>query len=487
MKRVFFQIWPKISRNELCIATILLVFALAIRLFLFWYPKQFVFDEVYFIKFVSDYMSHAFYFDQHPPLGKLLLYVFGTLIGFNGPSQIHTIGENFLNNAYFYLRLLPIVCGSLLAAVIFFLARTLKMSLPVAILAGIAVVFENSLVVNSRLVLLDMFLLLFGFFGLLFYFKFREKRKENTSKNKILLFKILSIIFLTFSFCIKWTGLSYIAIAGAIELYPTIKKYFDKIAWREIRKDLLNISIYFLFIPIIIYVSIFYFHFGLLYKSGSGDAFMSQQFQSTLIKEAATSTNNIKEQSNISQSVKASIQNVNKLPFLVKFFELNEIMYKANATMNATHSYSSKWYTWPLDIRGIYYWNGDENRMIYLLGNPFIYWLGTMSVLLCLAWSIKERFRDKLGNFILFGYFLNLLPFMLIGRVMFLYHYFTALIFSILCLGYILDKIQNKKRKIILVSAILLVFISSFLYFSPLTYGIKDANIFNRFWLASWR
>jgi dolichyl-phosphate-mannose-protein mannosyltransferase len=179
-------------------------------------------------------------------------------------------------------------------------------------------------------------------------------------------------------------------------------------------------------------------------------------------------------------------------------------MYQTNAGMNATHPNSSKWYTWPIMKRSVFYWQGNSgdgtetNAYIYLLGNPFIYWLGSLTMIFTILYIIiklilhKAISRDpntsKLLLFIIVGFLANWLPFALIGRVMFLYHYEVALIFSIIAITYWVGALQPKNKKIV---SIFLVFVTliSFIYWSPLTYGLPLDNdqLKQRMWLPGWR
>jgi dolichyl-phosphate-mannose-protein mannosyltransferase len=100
----------------------------------------------------------------------------------------------------------------------------------------------------------------------------------------------------------------------------------------------------------------------------------------------------------------------------------------------------------------------------------------------------SEALRNKLWLFIVIGYLVNYLPFIFIGRVMFLYHYEAALIFTILGIGYLLDFLKPR-TKIICIVLILAIALTAFIYWSPLTYGlpITDVQLQARMWLASWR
>lgn len=65
--------------------------------------------------------------DVHPPLGKLLLTLAGWLAGFDGEFDFKEIGKDYVEPRvpYVAMRMLPAVCGILLAPAMFL---TLKAS-----------------------------------------------------------------------------------------------------------------------------------------------------------------------------------------------------------------------------------------------------------------------------------------------------------------------------------------------------------------------
>lgn len=433
-----------VSQNKKYIL-IILALSLITRFAFFAYPAETVFDEVHFGKFISGYFTGEYFFDIHPPLGKLLIAGAAKLTDFNPGFSFETIGQKFTDDSYKWLRFLPKLAGALLPVVIFLIALELGISQKFAFLAGLLLVFENSLTVQSRFILLDSFLLLFGFLGILFFLKAKTYRLSPK-------FLFLAGFFLALAGSVKWTGFSFLAI---IMIFYFIKTSNYKT--RVLRLEFFLKGFFLLVVvPFLIYFSIFAIHFSLLDKPGAGLAFHPPNFQ--------------------------------EMNLFSKFVELNTELYESNARLTATHPYTSQWYEWPFMTRSVFYWIEDGAR-IYFLGNPLIYWLSTIAVIYFLINTLKKIKSFSSSHWLLaFGYLLNLLPFIFIGRVMFLYHYLTALIFAILILAYLLDKAKFKHKRIayntILAGSLIL-----FLFFSPLTYGLQTPDWYyeSTVWLPSWR
>src|SRR4030043_2002870 len=138
------------------------IFAFLTRFINLSFPAKVVFDEAQFGLFSTKYYSHQYFFDFHPPLGKMLIALsnfFGEInLSFNFEA-----GMSYGDFNYLVLRLLPALFGSLLVILIYLFVKELGFSRRVAFLAGFLVLFANALIVQSRLILLDAFLVFFIF------------------------------------------------------------------------------------------------------------------------------------------------------------------------------------------------------------------------------------------------------------------------------------------------------------------------------------
>lgn len=456
------------------------------------YPKEAVFDEVHFGKFVSGYLTGEYFFDIHPPLGKLMIAGMAKIASFRPDFDFLSIGEQYPNNQYIWLRLLPALFGSLLAPLVFLLTFRLSRLLWPAVLAAIFIVFENGLLVQSKFILIDSFLLFFGFAA--FYF-FLESRIFFNEGRWGMWACVSAAIASGFALSVKWTAGSFWGLLLAFGSIILCKKIIAVLRRREGKKELLKAVLGYallLFIPLIIYVVLFAVHFNLLARKGPGNAFMSERFQ------------------------RSHISGFPKQDFMDNFYELNLEMLRANKRITDTHSYSSKWYTWPFLLRPVYYWNSDTTvgehswyEKIYFIGNPFVWWFSTITTAYFFMYNLLRGFYyvflrlwKKLQDtsvhtkqifpnifvllFLCSAYLANVLPFIFIGRVMFLYHYLTALVVAIMITAITLA--SRPKPHAVLMGFLIAGTLVGFFAMFPITYGTGLDVSWPRsvFWLKSW-
>ena len=432
---------------------VLLTVGLATRFWGLGTPATVVFDEVHFGRYLSSYFTGNYYFDVHPPLGKLIYAGWAYLWGFT-PAFIFELSASYNGAWALILRGLPAFIGAMLPLIVYAFALDLGYRRKMAALAGFLIAIDGALIGISRLILLDPFLLLFGFAAL---WSYRRGSKTGAAWG---LFIPGALAGLAFS--IKWTGLSFL---GLITLLEIARLWGLGWAFRPI--SMIKVIVALGVVPALIYTLPFWIHFALLTHSGPGDDFMTPAFQATLAgshyaldREALPSLN-----------------------FWEKFLEINQEMFRANARMTTGHPYSSAWYTWPFMLRPIFMWQGGPLERISLIGNPFIWWGSTIAVLTIFQATLWLRLRSlgTTGRILMLGWLMNFLPFMGIGRVMFIYHYLSALVFAILLLVYLADRLPASRRFTL---GIGILGIGGFGYFAPWVYGFPSSRPMA--WLSSW-
>ncbi|GAB3699635.1 phospholipid carrier-dependent glycosyltransferase [Mariniluteicoccus flavus] len=161
--------------NAWLIGAVLTLFAFVVRVVNLGFPKNMVFDEIYYAKdgwalwnfgherdwnegsdvlfAAGDYsgVKESGSFIVHPPLGKWLI----------------GLGEQVFGPGSFGWRFMPLVAGTLLVLVVFFLARRLARSTLVGAMAALLLSVDGLHFVMSRIALLDIFQSLFTLLAVL--------------------------------------------------------------------------------------------------------------------------------------------------------------------------------------------------------------------------------------------------------------------------------------------------------------------------------
>lgn len=424
---------------------------------------QVVFDEVHFGKFISSYCcTHQRFFDIHPPIGKLIIAGGAYMSGYAGNFPFESIGQPYGNISIENIRISVAFFGALLPVVIYILLLRTGVSLPFSLVGALAVALDNAFVVESRFILTDSILLTATFAAIAGALASVRSSKELQSW----VYLIVAGVCAGVAVGTKFTGLIAGVLVVLIFAWEIVKPLFPlqlPLRRGERLSTLLLKILTVILVAIAIYLLGWMFHFSLLTMPGSGDAW-----------------------------------GIPTGYFWEDVLTIHRQMVSANYNLTATHPYGSAWWSWPFMVRSVFYWQGEGNQFIYLLGNPIVWWgsfllLITACISFCIqifqgSWKLVSRLFLTGAFIYVIGYAGAYIPLMRVPRVLFLYHYLTPLLFALLIGVWWVDSIiVNRKRIISIVACVGIL--AGFCFISPLTYGtpLPDYWYDALFSLTSWR
>ncbi|MCJ1383266.1 hypothetical protein MMC17_006379 [Xylographa soralifera] len=268
---------------------VLTAIAMAVRLFRIYQPSSVVFDEVHFGGFASKYIKGKFFMDVHPPLAKLLITLAGWLAGFNGDFDFKDIGKDYLEPGvpYVAMRLLPALMGVMTVPTMFLTLKAAGCRTMTAALGAGLIIFENGLLTQSRLILLDSPLIVFTAFTTLAWTCFTNQHEQGPSRAfdpNWWFWLAATGIGLGATVSVKWVGLFTIAWVGSLTILQMWVLLGDThtVTSRLWFKHLFARAFCLIGIPVAFYMALFAIHFVCLVNPGDGDGFMSSEFQATL-------------------------------------------------------------------------------------------------------------------------------------------------------------------------------------------------------------
>lgn len=263
----------------------------------FWgisHPNEVVFDEVHFGKFASYYLQRIYFFDVHPPLGKLLFALMGWFVGYDGNFHFEDIGLSYVTNKVPYVayRAMPAFLGALTVPVVFNIMWESGYSLPACILSACLILFDNAHIGQTRLILLDAILVFAMACSLLCYIKF-YKQRHAPFERKWWKWLLLTGFSLSCVISTKYVGLfAFVTIgsAVAIDLWSLldVNRRQGALTIPEFAAHFAARALALIIVPFFFYLMWFQVHFAILYRSGPGDDFMSPSFQETLSENTMT-------------------------------------------------------------------------------------------------------------------------------------------------------------------------------------------------------
>ncbi|MEK9175720.1 MAG: phospholipid carrier-dependent glycosyltransferase [Patescibacteria group bacterium] len=423
--------------------------ALLVRLPFISHPMESIFDEHFQHVTVSNLHRGSPFFDLHPPLATLLWEgavhqkEFSQIV--HGGVKIRVPFDDF---PYYNLRFLMAILGSLLPAIVFLIARLFSIEISLATLPAIFIIFDNALIIYSRSILPDMFLLFFGFLGILLWLlSHRSKIKIASS---FLFF--LAMLSVGSAISIKWTGLGFLGIILLYEAYHTnIKRVVFAV---------IGVGVVYLLVFAVFFVRLTGNNIESVYKV---NALNSVHF-----------------------TQKKNITN-----FAQFFVQYHQAMMQANKAYDTNfemgkHPTASKPYQWLYNQKNINFWVDQNYTAGIVLSGNFPAWIiGILSTLTLATLTLLKKLKYSISvvlpksiYLLLCGFFISYVPLFFIDRSLFIYHYFPALIFSYMLVPFVLSFWASLLQSTFTIRRIVKIFViivvTWYIAFIPRIYGIPS-------------
>lgn len=178
--------------------------------------------------------------------------------------------------------------------------------------------------------------------------------------------------------------------------------------------------------------------------------------------------------------------NVSLLKFALKYIK---VTHDSNSKFPIVPGIPTRWWQWPLMGGHLIDYYDDHNfHRIFLHLNIFNSFLVFVSIFVSLYIIFNtllnpEASFESLKNSIsllifLFGYLSSLVPFSLVPRSTFLYHYSISLMFGFLMISSYLNILSHKYPILSYILSVLIIIgsVTSYVIYSPLIYGFELNN-----------
>ena len=411
------------------------------------YMSSTYFDEIYFPRTAYEHIhGYPVYEVTHPPMGKIIMSLGIRIFGMN------PFGWRFMGTLF----------GVALVPLMYLLGLKLFKKRLYAFTAAFLIMFDFMRLAQTRLATIDSYS---AFFILCMYYFMYDYFTQKSYEKKQFWKSLVPLLFCGIMFGLgastKWVCV-YTGVGLAILFF--LAKYLEA-------DD---------------------FSSGRVRKTATGKPWFSHNFVPTCIACVLFFI-----------IIPGVIYTLSYIPYMAPspdkslmdiMLENQKYMYNYHSGLTEGHSFGSAWYTWPLDYRPIYYYAGTNANLgegmatsIVSMGNPLVWWTGLACIFPAAFYAWKKRDKGMLVVFV--GYAVQFFPWILVTRVAFIYHYFTALPFVIFMIVYVIknlieDGVINKTVLWVYLGLVLLLFIM----FYPVLTGREVSRNYVDFlrWFDTW-
>jgi dolichyl-phosphate-mannose-protein mannosyltransferase len=394
------------------------------------YLSETYFDEIYFVRTAENYLHlQSPYEWTHPPLGKL----------------IQAAGIVFFGYNPFGWRIMGVLFATLMIPVIYLLGKKLFGTWIGAFAAAFLLTFDFMHFTMGRMGTADTFLVFLSLTSQLFFLiYFKDVIKNGWKASLLPLF--LAVLFFALSFSTKWVAIYGL---GAELVLLVALRLKDVVAIKDGLAVKFKVFTDSPFFWVLGFLGVAVFIYFLTY-----------------VPDLLTGRT------------------------LLGVFQLQFSIYHYHSTLVATHPFASQWWSWPVMIKPLWlfvsYLPNNMKSTIVVLGNPAVWWIGFAAIFFALERTIRKK--ELAGLFITVFFFFQWLPYILISRLTFIYHFYLDVPFLCLASAYFATKLWGNKFGKVAVIAYFAVVVFLFWLLYPVISGTPTSasTIDGLKWFGSW-
>ena len=414
------------------------------------------FDEIYHAGTAWEHINYIEpYETTHPPLGKVIMSWGIRIFGLN------TFGWRFMGT----------LVGVLMVPAMYLLAKLLLKKTKYAAIAAFLFTFDFMHFVQTRIATIDSYgvlfiMLMYLFMGIYYYMSYNKSPLIKT-----LIPLGLSGIFFGLGAASKWICLyagAGLAVIFFLSMYKRWKEYnyakndgtginpnlIENIKRTYGRNTMVTLAwcvLFFIVLPIGIYVA----SYIPIMKIGAGHD--------------------------------------------LSYVWRNQVnMYNYHSGLTSDHPFASPWYEWPLIIKPMWFYSNDVVRgtgrmaSIATFGNPAVWWAGTLAMIYLFVNTYLQRKPSRAAIFVIIAFLSQYLPWVLVPRSMFIYHYFASVPFIVIAIVYAIRnfdrRAKNAKRVNIYIIIYLSIVLALFALFYPVMTGTVIPSWYGKLlkWMPTW-
>ncbi len=363
------------------------------------YQNGTYFDEIYFPRTALEMIQGRWPYEiTHPPMGKAIL----------------SLGIRLFGMTPFGWRFMGTLFGVMMLPLLYVLLKRMTGHTGASAAGTVLFAFDFMHFAQTRLATIDSYVVFFTLAMYLFMYLWLTEPEDS---RKRLLWLALSGASFGFGAASKWSGvyagvgLGVLWLVYWIDRLVRARKTPDAAAvWKSLARNIGWCLLFFVLVPCGIYYVSYWSYAPSQGVDGPWRLF--------------------------------------KPGYLRIVLDNQKYMWNYHSDLVATHAYSSRWYQWIFDVRPIlYYMDNYANGWSVRIGafnNPLVAW-GGLAAMAGMVWLIV-RDQDRTAAFILIGYLANLLPWVLVSRLTFAYHYFPCTVFLVLAIGHIFGDLYRRDR-----------------------------------------